>query len=313
MGDHPDDIQAWIAERKRRFPTRENIAKKMDRRKRCRDEGAVAIAGEEKKRKYIGGEIDQKVKDVGVEDGCLVVKKMEEERVTEKETKGSELPLNSIASLMEGYGSFSSDEEVDKTITLKRDGDDDDANIESKSGDLNNHNESMDTLSATATISQPLNSHDETRPSSNCESKQPEQRHQDSSSKYKTKQCRYFLRNGTCKNGDGCTYIHDLEQHEAYKSNLDVRKERQSQRDRARNESKKETNLNKSGRQQGGMLKYTDCDGTGAQSLLRKLLENDIRRERSLCLQLLRYIVDCNFLQDQRDVQGDGNEKETGI
>mmetsp|Transcript_16770 Transcript_16770/g.25098 ORF Transcript_16770/g.25098 Transcript_16770/m.25098 type:complete len:95 (+) Transcript_16770:296-580(+) len=43
------------------------------------------------------------------------------------------------------------------------------------------------------------------------------------------------------------------------------------------------------------------------QTLLRKLLQNDIRRERSLCLQLLRYIVDCNYLQKKRD--GERKEK----
>jgi hypothetical protein len=36
------------------------------------------------------------------------------------------------------------------------------------------------------------------------------------------------------------------------------------------------------------------------QTLLRKLLQNDIRRERHLTLQLLRYIVDCNYLQEKR-------------
>jgi hypothetical protein len=115
--------------------------------------------------------------------------------------------------------------------------------------------------------------------------------------KFKTKQCRYFLRNGTCKNGNQCTYIHDMTQHELYKANASVKREIQSKKDKAKNEARREVNLITTGRAQGDR---TDLPATTGQTLLRRLLQNDIRRERSLCLQLLRYIVDCNFLQEQK-------------
>jgi len=35
-------------------------------------------------------------------------------------------------------------------------------------------------------------------------------------------------------------------------------------------------------------------------TLLKKLLQNDMHREKMLTLQLLKYIADCNYLQPQR-------------
>jgi hypothetical protein len=40
-----------------------------------------------------------------------------------------------------------------------------------------------------------------------------------------------------------------------------------------------------------------------SSTLLKKLLKSDTDREMTLTLQLLRYIVDCNFLQEQRDAK----------
>jgi hypothetical protein len=52
---------------------------------------------------------------------------------------------------------------------------------------------------------------------------------------------------------------------------------------------------------------YKYSDPGPKAPLLRKLLQNDIRRERSLTLQLLRYIVDCNYLQEKREVVNGNN------
>ena len=72
--------------------------------------------------------------------------------------------------------------------------------------------------------------------------------------------CRFFARNGTCRNGDACAYSHDI-----------VANQRQSQLSLPRDRSK--------------------------ETLLGKLLSNDVKRERSLTIQLLEYLVQSDFLE----------------
>jgi hypothetical protein len=88
--------------------------------------------------------------------------------------------------------------------------------------------------------------------------------------------CRYFMRNGTCLNGDACRFSHDVSR--SMNSNANSNK----------------NSAKRSGKQ-----------SASSDTLLRKLLANDMRRETTLALQLLRYIVDCNFLQEKRPVTQD--------
>jgi hypothetical protein len=74
--------------------------------------------------------------------------------------------------------------------------------------------------------------------------------------------CRFFMRNGKCRNGDSCQFRHDPAD--------------QEQRTTTRTKAKE------------------------PNSLLRKLLTNDIRRERTLTFQLLEHIFETNFLQDKK-------------
>jgi len=80
--------------------------------------------------------------------------------------------------------------------------------------------------------------------------------------------CRYFL-SGKCKNGYQCRFSHD------------------STATTGASTTKKQGHV-------AERQKIKDVKNT---SLLRKLLDNDIRREASLTLQLLRYIVNSNFFQ----------------
>lgn len=97
--------------------------------------------------------------------------------------------------------------------------------------------------------------------------------------KFRTQMCRYFARTGTCRNGDKCTF-----QHERSNSN---------------NNNSPKSNLSSTTPQMG---KKT---AGKTSTLLKKLLKSDADREMTLTLQLLRYIVDCNFLQEQRDEKKD--------
>ena len=76
--------------------------------------------------------------------------------------------------------------------------------------------------------------------------------------------CRYFAKNGKCRNGDNCPYSHTVVAGKDPSKKLGKRKA-----------------------------------GTSS-SLLRKLLQTDADREATLTLQLLNYIVDCNYLQEKK-------------
>jgi hypothetical protein len=82
--------------------------------------------------------------------------------------------------------------------------------------------------------------------------------------------CRYFARNGSCRNGDRCSYSHDVAN--ATTQVPSDKKRRQQQQ-------------NKLGKKKGHSY------------LLSKLFVNDVRRETTLTLQLLEYLVDSDFLQ----------------
>jgi Zinc finger C-x8-C-x5-C-x3-H type (and similar) len=87
----------------------------------------------------------------------------------------------------------------------------------------------------------------------------------------KPRPCRYFQRNGTCRNGDQCHFSHDQQQ--------------QQQLCRQTNTFKTNTKIKTK----------------SSSTLLRKLLTTDQDRETTLTLALLRYLVDCNYLQHQRE------------
>jgi hypothetical protein len=76
--------------------------------------------------------------------------------------------------------------------------------------------------------------------------------------------CRFFARNGSCRNGDVCAYSHDV-----IVSPPTNRQQLLIPRDRTKD------------------------------TLLGKLLSKDLDRERSLTLQLLQYIVDSEFLEQK--------------
>jgi hypothetical protein len=88
--------------------------------------------------------------------------------------------------------------------------------------------------------------------------------------KYNRRPCRYFARNGTCRNGDRCSYSHDVANATAQAPSDKKRRQQQQ---------------NKLGKKKGHNY------------LLSKLFVNDVRRETTLTLQLLEYLVDSDFLQ----------------
>lgn len=91
--------------------------------------------------------------------------------------------------------------------------------------------------------------------------------------------CRFFFRNGSCRNGDNCRFSHDVQ----------ARNQNRSPASRAA--QNKTSNSNARKRKRGGH--------TSSDTLLRRLLQNNMDRESTLSMQLLKFIVDNNFFLDK--------------
>lgn len=107
--------------------------------------------------------------------------------------------------------------------------------------------------------------------------------------------CKYFL-NGRCNKGRKCAYSHDPAYRSKQKSSK-KRKEGDSEADDKgpadKTEATRNTKRQKSSKRQ--------AKGPGKGGLLRKVLEPEMRAEHSQLLQAFRFIVNNNFLLDDKD------------
>ena len=222
VGNHPDDIQRWIAERRKRFPRQSN---------------------------------QQHQQPVPVQ--LPNTASSNEGTPTHKES-------TLLGSLLAGYGSSSDDEnggnddDNAKTINLATS-----STIPKKVSELN-----------TTTSVVP----DGTNPQ---QSQQP----------FRTRLCRYFAKNGQCRNGDKCSFSHDRT---TAVSNHELQSNPSQDEPPATKRQKMNPNTTKSNKSAGTLP-------PPPASLLQKLFANDIQREATLTLQLLEYIVRSNFLQPSDD------------
>jgi Zinc finger domain/Nuclear fragile X mental retardation-interacting protein 1 (NUFIP1) len=157
-----------------------------------------------------------------------------------------DLPPGGMSSLLAGYGSSGSESEDDSDAVKP----------------------AVERLDGNPTLSNPLSTKNDDTP---CEktttslAAPPQQETVSSAVTRISRPCRYFLRNGSCMNGDACRFSHDT-----------VRKilpTQPSDRDMKRRRGR-----------------HTTSD-----TLLRKLLVSDMQRESALAMQLLEYIVDKDF------------------
>ncbi|KAL7447524.1 hypothetical protein ACHAXM_010802 [Skeletonema potamos] len=248
VGNHPEDIQKWIAERKKNFPRSSSLQKSINSSK-------MDVNQLETKTK--------RSKEVEAEEGRSNPK---------QQCKGAGENAASLSNLLAGYGSSSSIS--DDETTLKIDKSDDPAN------------------------EKPTAASKETseKPSLDTDTLQSRRR----------TICKYHQR-GKCHHGDSCKFLHSDQAVSA--NGYDQRKRKrlaQSDRDKARNDHEQELQVlglvnpsHKSRYNKGGGKTITNT------SLLHKLLQRDKERERRLTLQLLRYIVDCDYLLTEKKSEED--------
>ena len=195
VGNRPEDIQLWIAERRKRFP----------RQKQAEEATVVASTN------------------------TVAIKTIESNNTT------------GLSGLLEGYGSSSDDaDSVNGKIQQLKD----------------------DKSESVQEESPPQHAESATMESSGVQGAGPD------APPYRTRLCRYFSRSGKCRNGDNCSFLHEMT--------------RSNERD---TNSKRQKIIS------------TNNNKPQSSSLLGKLLVNDVQRETMLTLQLLEYIVDHDFLQ----------------
>ena len=220
VGNHPDDIQRWIAERRKRFPRQSNVHQPKE-----------------------------------TSNTNLPNASLSNNNASVKDKPGL------LGSLLDGYGS-SSDED--------NDGNDIAAIKSNKSGDSDAATDVSKSIPTINGCNGPLDEGNQ---------QQPQQQ------QYRRRLCRFYAKNGQCRNGDKCSFSHDSEiitaNHDAQVAN-------------------KKQKLNPTSASTKSSTPSTKLPPP-PPSLLQKLLANDIQREASLTLQLLEYLVRSNFLQETDD------------
>jgi len=209
VGNRPEDIQMWIAERRKRFPRQPA--------KQSSSSAATKITATSTTTTPNSTKAQHHAADL---DGPTTT------------------AATGLSTLLQGYGSSSSDDE-------------------SEHDDEDGRNEERPTV-----IAAEDDAEDDSTTASTMKAADPSAAH---APYYRTRPCRFFRRNGNCRNGEHCNFSHELPT---------------ARPDDGSNHKRQKTN----------------STARAPSSLLHKLLANDARREATLTIQLLEYLADSDFL-----------------
>ncbi|CAG8442711.1 6538_t:CDS:2 [Ambispora leptoticha] len=237
----PEEIAKWIEERKKRYPTDANIAKKKQEEEERAARGELIPGTNARLRDKRRGNLEWRT------DNRQKRPRLNQNRSLRPENFDDTKPGIDILIAAESAAPVGQGTNLNEAcISIKSESvDNDDVST------LSSHNKNEDNDNA-STLNR-INKNDD-----NDDSVQPLNRHNNRFAHVEKTTCKYY-RNGYCKNGNKCRYRHD-----------EFRKGSQS---------KDEVKSRRSG------------------NLLRMLLEKEIRKERNILLQSIRYIVDKNFFQ----------------
>lgn len=261
VGNRPEDIQRWIAERRKRFPrsTVGNTTSKPNNANATDDNTSSTLVGSKSTATSKGKAQEQTA------------------------------PISGLSSLLEGYGSSdeeNSDDGKDEeklgsekssptapAPIVQNGRDEGDARTTSTNGDAES-GDGVESNDRTIALSPARNA-------TNVCNAVSELQHQEQRAK-PSRPCRYYFRNGSCRNGDNCRFSHETTRAQPH-CQLSGHHPSRSPK-------------SADGRGRHGTIRKRKRGGQAStDTLLRKLLRNDMERESTLSMQLLKFIVTENF------------------
>lgn len=306
VSNHPDDIQQWIQERRKKFPRR-----------------TIQNQGPEKAiSNTTTSSTARKTATTTTNLSNQVNENNNIQQTQNDPIQPADHPVG-LSSLLMGYGSSSSD-----------DGEEDDDNKKNASSPIPNNisnaykGQDGDNPVEKSSCADDTALTDERATISNNRKTEGRQIEHGSNSNpnYRTRLCRFFVRNGKCRNGDQCHYIHDTTQRHLKDKKIGESQEVVTANPTCvatQNESTATNtttlpndvddtkNSNQNQKQQNQNRTRLIRSSTNTQpTLLRKLLSDDIRREQVLTIKLLKYIVKNNYLMEGGDDNKNKNNNE---
>jgi hypothetical protein len=254
VGNRPEDVQRWIAERKKRFPRTTTAHRNTTT--------TTTTTTTERPNN---------------DDNILV-----------HPHGGGDKNDTGLSALLAGYGSSDGDGDDDDSSTK------DEKRVGDQASGRNENNGTMDATLIGGDVNASSLPPTEVKHSSSKSNSNNNMDGNDgnmvnpaasSSTTLSTRPCRFFFRNGSCKNGDSCRFRHDGSTGGGGGGDkTHFQKRHTTQQTTALSTGQRK-------RKRGG-------GPTSSDTLLRKLFENDMERESNLTMQLLRYIVKNNFFRN---------------